>query len=350
MLLGLLFFGTTYTYHILVINNHHYNSILEVNYLYNLKGEILMLAIYNETKTPWTVDNISEHVIRFSRVRQPHVNTKKAKTDEVVRQRSISIISYADIYNGDATRDVVQETIDSAEFTPTVITEKPLGIFYNDKAFQPFLCERAKIFHNVLLSSINLSGRRVVLQQSQDAALLEFMIFSDELSIIASFNKVGSWLRFTLANGNPHRQIQPITYTFTNTESGIVITVDELQTPVPEPKSHIVLRKYRPARPTHAVLVKASEVETLKKVLDEGKNPSSSFRLEIYDENNIGDVVSALKAVKYRAVTLYVDKPIAQKDKADKDTCETIVMELLGRAFLTVMKLYNDGEVAKIKF
>jgi hypothetical protein len=304
-----------------------------------------MLSIYNETNTPWQMEKLggSETVTRFvkRKVLPPYKFIKGG-----VQSQTVSVLAYtAIIPNIEESINIINGLINSS-IKSVKITDAKTAIIFNKKAFRPFISEHEDKLKDILLCSINLKGKKVVALDNAETFLLEYFIFSGELSFVVSFNCPNAKLTITLLEEDSRKLT---TYTFEsisgeNNEITINISDDEV---LPEDQYYGLakIRRFRPSRATHTIIVRPQDRELLERVVD----TSYHNVIEITSDNQY-KVIEALQADNYRAVTLFVDYAYDQSQKVEIAEKYFSLKKELPREFKTVFILHNDKRIYKLKY
>jgi hypothetical protein len=304
-----------------------------------------MLSIYNETKTPWKMEQLggSENVTRFAKRK----TLPEHKIQECgIQSQTISVLAYTAIINDmEASKKVVEGLVE-AQGSATLLTNAKTTVIFNKKAFRPFISEHEDKLKDILLCSLNLKGKKVVAVDNNETFLLEYFIFSGELSFVVSFNCPQAKLTITLLEEDSRKLT---TYTFQSNDGetpGIAVDIANNEI-LPEDESYDLakIRRFRPARPTHTILVRPNDRELLESVVDTGYH-----NVVMVTKDNLSKVVADLQAENYRAVTLFVDYGFNQSQQIEIAKKYFGLKKELPREFKTVFILHNDKRVYKLKY
>lgn len=301
-----------------------------------------MISIYNETKTPWLLyKNGDTDVVKISKLKERvHSVTKETK------RRSLTCITYASLFDDiSRTSDIMKTITQSKTITP--IVDKKTAIIFNRKELKPFISERGEgIEKDILFASIFLAGRKVVHIRNNDAFFLDYFMLNSDFSFIASFNRPDAYLTIDLLD---EAQDKVFTYVFTKENGTMKTTIFTRKKDEDKDSTDFKIRTFRPSKPTYTIITsKSDDNDALNTIL----KPDAHYVLHagISETGDVlPDVVEKLKEEKYRAVTLFVNKPFELSEELDSEEIESII-NVLKQQFYIVYKLYADNKIKKIKF
>lgn len=297
-----------------------------------LGRNIKMISIYNESRTPWEVKQLDESVMRITRTKET-TSTQAGK--QVSKSRKLNLIAYSRIFNKDIK---LQEVLNKAVHQKDLlhIEGTDTTIVFNRKEFKPFITERAKSEKDVLLASIFLRGRRILKVRNKNTFLLEFFMLGAEFSFAASFNMPDAQFSIDLLDTRTNKVN---VYTFSKKDGG-ALTVTITERDVTEADVQTRIRVFRPARPTHLVLVSAEDLEKAKKHVT-----TEQYNIVTIDPAKLAEEVKPLLAQNYKAVTLFCDTPTRVQAQRYTKSINT-----LKPLFDTVFALHNDGKIDKVQY
>jgi len=305
-----------------------------------------MIYMYNEAAKPWELESTRETFSRFRRTREVKVTTDSGEKRLV--KRNINIL-FPDSGGQIDREDLIQKLQDTHETRGIVtLVDKPTTIIFNRKEFAPFIGVREDNYKDLLFVTIILKGRRVVGSKAESSYILESMYAGGEISFIASLN--GAEGKITITLFDDIRNVQEV-YQFSRTETGIDMTI--VTEPAAEgamkPESHTV-RKYRPSRPTHIVLVRESDRKK-KAVIRLSEVTESPHEIIYYkDQEELKKIISDLRCKHYQAVTFF------SNIQMDNETNTSVIRDtkdlehLLAKSFSTIFRLHSNGFIRKIKY
>lgn len=291
-----------------------------------------MISIYNETRTAWEVTSIDESVMRITRTKQ---TTSVKDGQKAAKTRRLNLIAYSRIFNKETDFSaILKKAVQQKEVLH--IEDTNTTIVFNRKEFKPFITERVQSEKDILLSSIFLRGRRILKVRNKNAFLLEFFMLGAEFSFAASFNMPNAHVSIDLLDTTTNK----ITvYTFSKKDGGNV-TVSTTVRDKNDQDEQTRIRVFRPARPTHLVLVSAEDAEKAKKHVN-----TEQYNIVTVDYTKLADEVKPHLAKNYKAVTLFCD--VAHRVHAQR---YTKAINTLKPLFDTVFKLHNDGKIDKVQY
>jgi len=292
-----------------------------------------MLFIHNETTTQWGIQELNNPVIRFSK-------TKTIKTEEKERVVGMSIIALNRLFpNMEELKKAVAEAVQTEQ--PVRISDENTSVIFNRKAYQPFVTSRPKNYKDILLATLDIKGKRIIEVYGEKAFLLEYLLGQGEFSFIIALNSLESKYVVKLLDAKK----QKVTvYTFGRTEEGVVLEKTVVDAEETDKDKELRLKKFRPARPTHFVLVHRNDKQSLLEKIDQ-----EQYTVVEFEKKTFEDVIKSLKDQNVRAVTYYADAPFG-KVEPDVFRKYKSITDKLRKQFQTVFKLHNDGKVAKMQF
>ena len=294
-----------------------------------------MIGIYNERRNNWEATKVNDKVHCLFTSRETEKDNKKVK-------QSAHIIVYDSIFNNAS--QSLQELATKAEYSNmkdlATISDKNSTIVFSKKDYNPFVSEKSQQLKDILLISIRLQGRRVIDISNDNTFILDGYIMGGELSLIASLNNFENSLSIKLlseATGDV------TVYTFgRNEDNKLSMTVDNRKADDAEKaQEKLKIKKFRPSRPTHAIVVYKKDLEQLQQVVD-----TKNHNVVEISKQNMEQVIEELKSQNYKAVTLFVN--------ADEITGVTkkiygAAMVKFNKEFKTYYELLNTKRVRKVK-
>ena len=245
-----------------------------------------MLAIYNESKTPWMLKEITENVSRIS-----------------------STFRYQDRENKECSRTIGMKFIGAMNILPDVNfeniieTEQPVSIFedntninFHRRNFRPYVNLGRNGNKDILFITIDLKGSIVT---DISVPVLHNYIAHGCMSLIVS---VTNDAVITLHNATNNTDTK---YVFNKADNkySVIITTEAAD----ETAEHnlYTIRKYRPSTPTYIIFTHVSDEKSLKEIED--------LKLQYYKVvtfSNKAEFEEAVETVindKYTAATLFVN-------------------------------------------
>lgn len=301
-----------------------------------------MITIYNESAEPWNLSPLSStDLVSISRTKDLSPR-RMSNPEEKIKNKSISIASYASMfspiedYQG-LMKDAVSGNIKNIEL------ETENHISFNRKTLRPFILDSKTKKKDILLCSIQVRGRKLINISSQDTYLLEYYLFSGEFSFIATFNSPRSVFSISLLDSDTGTITE---YTFRYTEAYDSIYADVTTYPAEDGKDYGLhkIRRFRPNRPTHLILVLPEETEELYKIIDKTYHEV----VEINDET-FESVVDKLKSEYYRAVTIFTNNKYGFRSAKDANDNYVGLCKKIESSFSIVYRLYGDKKVIKLR-
>lgn len=301
-----------------------------------------MLFIYNETKTPWELKQISDVLTQF--IRSKTIQPKVEGQEQSKKTRAVSIVTHQSLFAEDDLPAKFKRTIETKR--PFQVSKINSTVIFNDKSFHPFFLNRDENYKDLLLASVKLKGRMVTKINHSKTWLLEVFTIGGEMSFILSLNEIGAAMSIELSDAQTKKVT---TITFSRTEEGIMVTKNTVvNEEIGETVDGIQLLKYRPARPTHVILANKKDHPALIELL---ADKVGKYNIVEYNKQIAADVITRLKEQHYRAVTVFANIPHGNKIEDVKGFVHyKNVADSVLEHFHTVFKMFNDGRVKKLKF
>lgn len=278
-----------------------------------------MIYMYNETNTPWTYSAITDRYARF---------TVAKKVDEMKTR-----------YFNLASTTLAIENIESYVNMDSVDTiySGTVGLLFQKRDCAPMVTTTTKYAKDILMMNIQLNGSVIKSINSTTMNVINYMIAKGELILVVSGDdNTDNTIEIVLHN---NREKNVTTYVFTkngntyNVETYTEETGEILSSP------NFKIYKFRPSRPTHAILVNDGDDGDY---FDNNKlvQPDRHV-IHYFNDENIGSVIDSLKKDKYNAVTLFVNKE-------ELDNGEQLAhFPAIKKAFAVVNILLNNKKVIK---
>lgn len=295
-----------------------------------------MIGIYNEGRNNWEASQVNDKVHCVFTNKEIDKGGKKAK-------QSAHIIVYNSIFD-DASQSLHQLTT-KAEYCNmkdiATISDKNSTIVFSKKDYNPFVTEKSQQLKDILLITLRLRGRKVIGISNDNTFILDGFIMGGELSLIASLNNFENSLSINLLNDATG---EVTVYTFGRNVEGNVLCMDVATRKAEQTEleaERIKIKKFRPSRPTHTIIVYKKDLEQLQQVVD-----TKNHNVVEISKLDMDKVIEELKDQKYKAVTLFVN--------TDEITGVTkkiygAAMVKFNKEFKTYYELLNTKRVRKIK-
>lgn len=277
-----------------------------------------MIYIYNETNTPWAYSKLTDKYSRFTVAKK----VDESKTRYMNLSSTVMPIENIESY-------VNMDSVDTL-YTGTI------GLMFQKRDCSPMLTTTTKFSKDIVLMNLNLKGSVIKAINSDTMNVINYMIAKGELSLVLSGEETG--------NNNVeivlHNDKEKLTTTYKFTKEGghylVEVIVEETGETLAAPNFKI--HKFRPNRPTHAIVVHESDDEYF-----ENAQPVPVDRHVIYHyrDTNVDDIIGLLKKDKYNAVTLFVNKSELENNEQIKN------FTAFKKAFAVVNILLNTKKVIK---
>jgi hypothetical protein len=300
-----------------------------------------MLNIFNQSKTPWTLKEVGK-TISFSKTKE-YNRDKNNPTKKI--KKSANILVYKSLFDENESMDSLTLTINkcvSMDTMQTIVT-KNTSIYFNHKAYSPYVAESTeRNMKDVFLVTLQLRGKQVIEISSTDVFLLEGFVLGGDLTVIASLNDFKQSFFITLLD-NSTKKITNYVFGRDGEGKPFMDTYED-DYEDPENETKFILKRFRPAKPTNAILVHNKDLDALKTTL--GDN-FEKHNVQVFLKNTLEEKIEALLAEKYTAVTLFVNTPRITDDVVTK-FYDPIRQN--SNRFKLWFDLLSNGKVVKTKY
>lgn len=298
-----------------------------------------MLFIYNEVKTPWELSkNINYLTLRkyTEDVNPRNARFKGKKTKRVTgmlfNQTLVPQLSdvQAQLKKIKASREIHKfETVPASILFGSRTLSPILMPLENQKKNSPARAEK-----HIFGAAIKIGRKKIISIKTKRAYLLNYVVQGEDFVFISSLNEANASITIRLVDKKAKRiVVRKFSFDGTN----LVEKPMPLATATPEQlNSEYRIRRFRPAKPTEAVLLMSEQIDTAKELITEKSKANHNFH-SIDTTEQFTSTIDELKEKKYEAVTLYVPG-IADVKKTTKT---------LKEKFYIVHHLLADGTIVK---
>lgn len=284
-----------------------------------------MIVIYNESKTNWIRANIND------------------KTSKLTTSRTLADgkVKYLDIL---MTNEI--QTPDMNEFISMkeckVLYDGITNVKFKNKDLKPFITTADKYNTDIMLINVSLAGKIIKDIRTENTYIVGYLIAKGELFLIVSVRDTNdpTYIEVILHSS---QIVADTTYKFEKKDGKYIATNDVAQVADVITNPSFKINIYRPARPTHAIIVNSSEYDALTKVL----KYSDSHEITTFVDHNmdaLASIIENLKRVGYKAITLYVNN---NRFMGVNDHTYSNEFKTLKDNFKFVNILLNDGKVLR---
>lgn len=288
-----------------------------------------MLAIFNETKNPWSFTSINEYMGKISTTVIDRNNTK----------RTLDLLVSADVKIEDC------DTIVSSNECKTLFNDKTL-VRYQKKDFSPMVVHNEKTDFNTdtLVMSFDLGGKIVKeIKALKSVRVFNHFFKKGILALAVNLGVENSVYEFEITFFDKKSNTD-VTYRFTRTEGDAeynvsIVECEAAEDDIIDAPTYKIMH-YRPLRPTHAIIVRDSDREEFFKSFTKyERHYICSFK----SNDELTSVIEGLKNEKYKAVTLFVNR------ERDNTQADTTAFNAVRDAFRVMLIINSTGRVSIIK-
>lgn len=303
-----------------------------------------MIGIYNETTEKLDIKNLNGKVSRLGKTK---VYNRFGKDTF----RSVGLV----VNNG-----VFKDKIDEVDqllskeycnmFDVSTLSDINTAVIFSQKDNNPYVAvaKRTTGVKDVLLISLRLQGKKIIDVYGVNCFNLEGYVWGGELTVIASLNNFDKELLIKLFDNETNEMV---VYTFGRNEKECRFELDISRTEVSGEEltkcKSISFRfnKFRPARPTHTVLVYGKDREQLSKIVNMDDNRHNI--VVISKSCDINQAIKDLASNNVSAVTLFVNTD--KIEDIDKKIYGDAMLNLQSN-FKTYFEMLRNGSIIKVQY
>jgi hypothetical protein len=293
-----------------------------------------MIGIYNETLTNWVAKEYNEKILNFSKAKEYNRNGKQVRG-------MVSIGTYSSNFTDVA--PIISKLEHLTNMTEVgLVSNITTSVMFNRKDYSPFIINKDISPKDILLISLDLKAKKIVEISSENVFLLEGFLMGGELSIIATLNNKQSTLNVKLLDSDRDKVV---TYTFSvdPEKNKFYVDLDEMKADCKPEDIQFKLKRFRPAKPTYAIITHTKDTQKLKSIVD----PEKHYIVEI-TKQNIDSVIEKLAGEeKYKAVTLFLNT-----DEVTDTTRRMYgsIITKLQEQFRIYYEMLNTNKIIKAKY